>query len=34
MVRRNPPMRPIQFSALKAFDPLDDEPEHAERDDR
>jgi hypothetical protein len=29
-----PPIRPIQFSALKALDPLQDEEEHAEDDDR
>jgi hypothetical protein len=29
-----PPIRPIQFSALKALDPLQDEEEHGEDDDR
>jgi hypothetical protein len=28
-----PPIRPIQFSALKALDPLQDEEEHGEDDD-
>jgi hypothetical protein len=27
-------IRPTQFSALKAFDPLDDEEEHGENEDR
>jgi hypothetical protein len=27
-------IRPIQFSALKVLDPLDDEEEHGEDDDR
>jgi hypothetical protein len=29
-----PPIRPIQFSALKALDPLQDEKEHGEDDER
>jgi hypothetical protein len=29
-----PPIKPIQFSALKALDPLQDEEEHGEDDDR
>jgi hypothetical protein len=29
-----PTMRPIQFSALKALDPLDEEEERGEYDDR
>jgi len=29
-----PPIRPIQFSALKALNPLHDEDEHGEDDDR
>jgi hypothetical protein len=29
-----PPIKPIQFSALKALDPLQDEEEHGEYDDR
>jgi hypothetical protein len=29
-----PPIRPIQFSALNALDPLQDEEEHGEDDDR
>jgi len=29
-----PPIRPIQFSALKALDPLHDEKEHGEDDKR
>jgi hypothetical protein len=29
-----PTMRPIQFSALKVLNSLDDEPEHAEDQDR
>src|SRR5215467_6431561 len=30
MVSRTPPISPIQFSTLKALDPLDQEPEHQE----
>jgi hypothetical protein len=29
-----PTIRPIRFSALKALDPLQDEEEHGEHDDR
>jgi len=29
-----PPIRPIQFSALNALDPLQDEEEHGEDDER
>jgi hypothetical protein len=29
-----PPISPIQFSALKALDPLQDEEEHGEDDER
>jgi hypothetical protein len=34
MVSSTPKIKPIQFSALKALDPLDDEDEHGEDDDR
>jgi hypothetical protein len=34
MVSRMPPIRPIQFSALKPLDPLEDEEEHGEDDER
>jgi hypothetical protein len=34
MVSTTPPTKPIQFSTLKAFDPLDQEEEHGESDDR
>src|SRR5579875_534649 len=33
MVSRTPPIRPIQFSALKSLDPLQNEVEHAEHHD-
>jgi len=33
-VRRIATIRPIQFSALKVLNPLDDEDEHGEDDDR
>jgi hypothetical protein len=33
-VSKKPPIRPIQFSALKVFDPLQDEEKHGEDDDR
>src|SRR5215813_3437370 len=32
-VSKKPPIRPIQFSALKSLNALHDEPEHAEDDD-
>src|SRR5262249_12362319 len=31
-VSRTPPIRPIQFSALKALDPLDEQPQHRKGD--
>jgi hypothetical protein len=34
MVTRTPTIRPIQFSALKALDPLDEKEERGEDDDR
>ena len=34
MVSTMPPIRPIQFSALKALDPLDEQEERGEHDDR
>ena len=34
MVSRMPTIRPIRFSALKALNPLQDEEEHGEDDDR
>ncbi len=33
-VSRTPPIRPIQFSTLKTFDPLDEEEERGEDNDR
>src|ERR1700733_1275512 len=34
MVSKMPPMRPSQFSALKVLNPLHDQEEHGEDDDR
>jgi hypothetical protein len=34
MVSSTPPISPIQFSALKGLDPLQDEEQHGEDDDR
>jgi hypothetical protein len=34
MVSTTPTMRPMMFSALKALDPLDEEEERGEHDDR
>jgi hypothetical protein len=34
MVSKTPKIRPMRFSALKALDPLQDEEEHGEHDDR
>jgi hypothetical protein len=31
-VSKTPPISPIQFSALKALDPLHEEPQHGEGD--
>jgi hypothetical protein len=33
-VSSTPPISPIQFSALRAFDPLDQQPEGSENHDR